>query len=147
MVQNFEKPLHEFTEEELQQRVNNWDPRFGALALHELQRRQQKVNTEQVSTLIKEIRTLKRVTDKNVEISIKNAESDNHLARTAIYIASLAILVQVAFSIHHKLECRYTFQDDSTKTTQHSGCYRTVDLGVLGTHVFKVKDFNIPLSQ
>lgn len=146
-MQNFEKPLHEFTEKELQQRINQWDPRFGVLAQYELQRRQQEKNTRQITGLVKEIIKLKDITNKNAEISNKNAESDNHLSRIAIYVAMAAILVQVAFSIHHKLDCIYKFRDDSTKTIQHSQCYRTIDLGILGTSVFKVKDFNTPIVE
>lgn len=37
---NFDKSLPDYTEEELYQRLDNWDPRYGALASHELLRRQ-----------------------------------------------------------------------------------------------------------
>ena len=37
---NFDKPLPTYTEEELFQRMDNWDPKYGALAAHELQRLQ-----------------------------------------------------------------------------------------------------------
>jgi hypothetical protein len=146
-MQIFEKPLHEFKEEELQQKVNHTNPTFGALAQYELQRRQQEKNTSHISELVEEIRELKDITEKNAEISKKNADSDNRLARVAIGVAVVSFLTQFAFSIHHKLECRYVFRDDNTKSMQHSGCYRTVDLGILGTPVLKVKDFNTPLPE
>ncbi len=144
---NFEKPLQDFSDEELQQKVNQWDPRFGTLALSELQRRQQKKNDDQITVLVGEIKDLKDITEKNDEISKKNAESDNHLARVAIYVAVAAMLIEVAFSIHHQLECRYNFREDSTKTMQHSNCYRTVDFGILGTRVFEVKDFSTAIVE
>jgi len=146
-MQIFEKPLHEFTEEELQQKVNHTNPTFGALAQYELQRRQQEKNTSHISELVEEIRELKGITEKNAEISKKNAESDNHLARIAIYVAVAAIVVQVAFSIHHQLDCRFNGRNDDGKSEYHQGCYRTVDLGILGTYVFKVKDFNTPIGE
>lgn len=36
---NFSKNLRDFSEEELWNGINTWEPRFGALALYELQRR------------------------------------------------------------------------------------------------------------
>jgi len=144
---NFEKPLNEFTDEELQQRINQWDPRYGALSQYELQRRLQEKNTDQITGLVKEIKKLKSITEDNASTAIKNAESDNHLARVAIYVAIAAIVIQIAFSIHHQLDCRFNGRTDDGKSEYHQSCYRTVDLGILGTYVFKVKDFNTPIQE
>lgn len=143
-MRNFEKPLNEFTENELQQKVNQWDPRFGALALYELQRRQQKLTTEQIASLSEEIKVLKEITGKSAETSIKNAQSDNRLARTAIIIAVVAILVQVAFSIHQKIDCRFSETGSGQKFTYYRDCQRTVDFGIFGTWHFKINDVSVP---
>lgn len=144
-MSNFEKPLKDFTEEELQQKVNQVDPKYAALAQYELQRRLQEKNADQISTLTKELKKLKDVTKQNADISTKNADSDNRLARIAISIAIASLIVQTAFSIHHKLECRFNGIDG--KEHYYSGCYRTFDFGIFGTIPFKVKDFTTPVNS
>lgn len=74
---NFEKPLHEFSEKELQDKVDQWDPRFGTLALLELQRRTA-VRMEESSELY--------------------ARSSGKLARTAISVSLILGVVQLVFS-------------------------------------------------
>jgi hypothetical protein len=39
MIKNFEKSLQDFTEKELLENVDKWDPKFGTLAYYELLRR------------------------------------------------------------------------------------------------------------
>ncbi len=142
---NFEKPLHEFTEEELQQRINQWDPRFGALALYELQRRLQKKNTEQITALVKEIKSLKSIVDKNAETTTQSARSSNRLAKTAIIVAVMTLIVQVLFSVHQELRCYSSAvypEPPSNKLFNHySDCQRHFDLGLFGKHSIKISDY------
>ena len=143
-MKNFEKPLHEFTDEELQQRVNQWDPRFGALALYELQRRQQKENSDQVSELVNEIRKLKKITDQNRKTAVENAKSDNKLARIAIVIALVAVITQVMFSIKREFRCHVAIH--TPDYIEYSACENVFDLGIFGVHNFGVEDFTVPLK-
>jgi hypothetical protein len=64
---NFEKPLPDFSEEELQQRINQVDPRFGVLLSYELLRR----------------------------LAIKNEESSERFSEASFYLAIVAILVSL----------------------------------------------------
>jgi hypothetical protein len=64
---NFEKPLHEFTVKELLDRVNQWDPKFGALAYYELHRR----------------------------LSVENASSSRRFAHWSLAISVVAILITI----------------------------------------------------
>jgi hypothetical protein len=139
---NFEKPLHDFTEDELQQRINQWDPRFGALALYELQRRLQEKNTRQIATLVKEIKALKDITDKNAKTTTQAARGSDISAKTAITIACLSVLFQILFSIHQDLRCGLITGEAGNPLSHYSDCYRTFDLGVFGKKTFKVKDFD-----
>lgn len=139
-MQNFEKPLHEFTDNELQQRVNQWNPRFGALALYELQRRQQKQNSEQVSDLIIEIKKLKKLTDQNAESSKQSAGSANRLARNAIYIALASVIAQVFLSIHLETSCGMTETSADNSFTLHRDCRKEFNLGPL-FHIWQINDF------
>lgn len=140
-MQNFEKPLNEFSEEELNNNVNKWDPRFGALALQELQRRQQEKNSKQISRLTSEIRALKKITDKNLEIASKNSDSSSNLARTAIIIALMSLFAQVVFSIGNETQCRFVSEND--EYTEYSGCQRKLDLGLIGTQWYDLPDTKI----
>lgn len=137
---NFEKPLNEFTEEELQNRVNTWAPQYGALALYELQRRQQKENTTQIKNLGKEIETLKLISENNVAIAKQSADSDNELARLAIFIAIIALIFQTIFSIHNDIQCRFQGSKDGLEGEYLQGCTRTLDLGLFGTFYVSVDD-------
>ena len=119
---NFEKPLHEFTEEELQNRINSWNPRFGALGLHELQRRQQKVNTDQISQVVKQISNLVRVTKTNAEISEQNSKSTSKLAWIAIGVALSGILLQTLVGLTRSYNCA-----DFGNGEGH--CYTWINLG------------------
>ncbi|MGC9602209.1 MAG: hypothetical protein ABSE76_00480 [Minisyncoccia bacterium] len=67
---NFDKPLPSYTEEELFQRMDNWDPRYGALAAHELQRR----------------------------LAVENSASSKRYARWSLGIAIVAILLSLMAS-------------------------------------------------
>lgn len=138
---NFEKPLQQFTEEELQQRVNQWDPKFGALGLYELQRRQQEKNSTQISELIREVKELKNITDKNSETATKNASSSNRLARWAIIIATLTLVVQVIFSVHQEKRCDAASAVDDQGYIKHWGCYYLIDLGFFGIHPIPISDY------
>src|SRR3990167_801738 len=140
-MQNFEKPLQDFTEDELQQRINQWDPRFGALALYELQRRQQKLNTEQISTLIKEIRKLKNIADENAETAHQTAKSSNRLAKTAITIAVVSLISQGLFSTHQEIRCAFRQQSSNDPFLYHTGCFRYFDFGLLGKYSIKIPDY------
>ncbi len=143
-MKNFEKPLNEFTEEELQQRVNQWDPRFGALALYELQRRQQKENSNQISTLVDEVKKLKEITNRNRETAVKNAKSDNQLARIAIVIAIVAVVTQVITGIKHEFKCGASFH--SQESIEYRDCENIYDFGIIGVKHFPVEDFVVPLE-
>lgn len=141
---NFEKPLHEFSGAELQQRINQWDPRYGALAQDELQRRQQEKNTGQISTLVKETKALKSIIEKNADTTTKAAQNSKLLATTAIAIAAASMLFQVLFSIHQDLSCGTTSGGAGTPLWNYSECYRTFDFGIFGKRTFKVRDFDAP---
>jgi hypothetical protein len=127
---NFEKPLHEFTEEELQQKINQWDPRYGTLAVQELQRRQQEKNTEQISVLIKEIKKLKDITKENTEISYKNTHSASKIAKWAFIMATVSTLVVVMeFKTHigWPEHCDYLY--DFQGHPSHKKCLYVVEFG------------------
>jgi len=141
---SFEKPLQEFTEQELQDRIQGSNPTYAALLWYELQSRQQKENSEQISSLVHELKSLGDITNKNAEVAAKNAESDNRLARIAISIAVVSVLVQVAFSVHQNLECGVSSEADGQRT--YSSCVRTVNLGIFGSFYFTVKDFTVPVE-
>jgi len=67
---NFDKPLPSYTEEELFQRMDNWDPKYGALAAHELQRR----------------------------LAVENSKSSKRYARWSLVVAIAAIVVSLTAS-------------------------------------------------
>lgn len=62
---NFDKPIQDYTEEELLDRINHWDPRFGIIASYELMRR----------------------------LSIKNARSSKVYALCSLTLAIIAIII------------------------------------------------------
>jgi len=135
-MQNFEKPLNEFTEDELQKNVNRWSPQYGALALYELQRRSQEKNNQQIDALVKEIEILKKITEDNAEISKRDADSDNRLARIAILVSVAALVIQFLFSIHNEVNCVWS------SGSYQAGCHRTLNLGLLGVYTFPLPDKN-----
>ena len=65
---NFEKPLHKFTDVELLEKINQWEPKFGLLAGYELQRR----------------------------IAVENTKSSKRIARWSFIISVVAILISFA---------------------------------------------------
>ena len=67
---NFDKPLQTYTEEELFQRMDIWDPKYGALAAHELQRR----------------------------LAVENSQSSKRYARWSLIIATVAIVISFVSS-------------------------------------------------
>ena len=71
MIQNFEKPIQDFTDEELLNRINHWDPRFGMIASYELLRR----------------------------LAIKNSESSEKFARWSLIVAIVAVIISLASSL------------------------------------------------
>lgn len=71
MVKNFEKSLQEFTEKELQERINQWDPKFGVLASYELLRR----------------------------LALENSQSSKRYAKWSLVIAIVAIVLSFSASI------------------------------------------------
>lgn len=68
---NFEKSLSEYTEKELHDRINQWDPRFGVLASYELLRR----------------------------LAVKNNESSKRFGHWSLVISVTAILVSLVTSL------------------------------------------------
>lgn len=110
----------------------------------ELQKRQQENNNEQISSLIDEIKKLKDITDKNAKTSAQNAQSDNKLAKIAICIAIISIITQIIFSIHNEIKCNYVISSTSNPNEPqqfNSGCYRIIDLGLLGIRTFQIPDY------
>jgi len=112
---NFGKPLSELTEEELEADVNNWQPAFGFLAVNELQRRQQKILSEQISSLVGEIFVLKN-------IIATNANSSDFLGRSAIVIAVVSVVLQFLFSIHQEINCRTVSGGPVADHSYYSDC-------------------------
>jgi len=68
---NFEKPLSSFTEAELQERINQWEPRFGVLASYELLRR----------------------------LAKSNEQSSKRFARWSLFLAVVAIVISLFTSL------------------------------------------------
>ena len=71
MNKNFEKPLQDFSEEELLEKIDRWDPRFGMLASYELLRR----------------------------LALRNEKSSKTFAKWSLFIAVVAIILSLSTSI------------------------------------------------
>ena len=67
-MKNFEKPLQEFSGQELFDRINQWDPKFGILAYSE-------GLTETLKYPSLKIRTRKEVKNEHTAMYGKNARS------------------------------------------------------------------------
>lgn len=138
---NFEKPLEDFTEEELQRKMDQIDPRFAELVSSELLRRLQKENTKNISSLVKIVKD-------NTETTNKTTRSTNRLAKIAIIIALTSFIVQVIFSIHQESWCaQVSVSTDDPNFTHFSDCFRNFDLGVFGKFSMNVADYKIPIGQ
>lgn len=64
---NFDKPIQNYTEEELLDRTNNWDPRYGIIASYELLRR----------------------------LAVKNEQSSKKFARGSLLVSLVAIVISL----------------------------------------------------
>src|SRR3989344_1803257 len=111
----------------------------------ELQGKQQKTNTKQISILIKEIKRLKNITEQNAIVSTQNARSSNRLAKLAIVIAVASLIAQVIFSTHKESRCAsISISTSDPNFWHHSGCYWSFDMGLLGTYYFSRSDYISP---
>jgi hypothetical protein len=110
----------------------------------EIQRRFQEANLQQISSLVEEIKKLKNITDENGKISMQNAQSDSRLSRVAICIAVATLFTQIVFSTHQERTCDIHVSTDDPSFVHYTNCYRIFDLGLLGTHSFRLSDFKKP---
>jgi len=78
---NFDKRLPDYTEEELQQRLDNWDPRFGALASFELIRR----------VMVENSKSSKRFAGWSLFISIVAIAISIFIGSVQIYLAKIQV--------------------------------------------------------
>lgn len=106
----------------------------------EIQRIQQDTNNTQIANLIGEIKKLKNIAESNASDSKRDASSSKRLSRIAIWIAVIAIIVQVIFSIRNKSDCIWSSVSTGDPRTHYSGCYRQFDFGLLGTYTFSLPD-------
>ncbi len=126
---NFHKPLHEMSEKEINDGIQNfWPVEHGALGVMELLRRQQaeyaKQDAARISKLVKEMGVLKKATTDNAHTASLSSESSTRLGRLAIKIAIAGIIAQVLLSIHWEIQCPFG---------SGFACYAKTDLGILGT--------------
>ncbi len=142
---NFGKPINKLSDEELHRIINNSHPNFAAVALTEIQRRRQaETDTKlknKISSLIKETKVLQGLIKQTDKTSKETSIRDRNLARTAIFISVLALIVQTALSIKNEVQCRYSFE--SPEKIEYSDCQRRLDLGVVGTKYSDVPDIVI----
>lgn len=109
----------------------------------EIQRRQQENNTNQISTLIKEIAELKNITYKSAETATRNAASANSLVRVAIFIAIASLITQILFSAHQRVRCGSSYTSN-TEPVYYTDCYRSFDLGLFSERTYKIPDIVVP---
>ena len=109
----------------------------------EFQRRQQETNTKQISILIQEVNALKDITNKSFCISAENTRNGNRLAKIAIILSTISVILQFLFSIHQKKPCslRVIGNDGSDRQTN---CSRIFDLGLFGEYSYKIPDILKP---
>lgn len=75
-MKNFEKPLKDFTEEELLARIDQWDPKYGVLGSYELLRR----------------------------LALENSRSSKRFAKWSLGIAVVAILISISMGVIQTLK-------------------------------------------
>ena len=120
-MSNFEKPLKDFTDEELQNKIDTWDPRFGALGSYELLRR----------------------------LSVENSVSSKRYARWSLVISIAAIVVSIVLaSVQILVSAPYdeTCTIMVTQDQKITDCQHSIKLNFLGTHEWNSHHIEINLS-
>jgi hypothetical protein len=141
-MSNFEKSFHEFSEEELQKKINQWDPRYGALALQELQRRLQKKNTEAISALADLLKILTDLVARNIETTNKTTRIAICTSIVATIIALASFVAQVVFSIDTSIQCGKAYTEDASYV-YYTQCKRIYDAGFLDPRYENIPDLRV----
>jgi hypothetical protein len=91
----------------------------------EIQRFQLEKNILQISDLIKEVKNLKEIADKNAVTAEKNGKSSNKIAAAALIISFSALLVQIFLQtpMEYNHRCNYTGTPELKNQTEHCEWY------------------------